>query len=187
MISWTSTGATSCISHNFDTKGAISGSKVVVFKTTTKILVIGTGPGGKDSADVTVNIKEIMRLGSYYQGGIIFFVDDTGQHGLIAAVIDQTDSTKGANWWNAVMLCQNYRGGGFTDWRLPNKDEERLLYQNRKLVGKFVGPKYDPHGIYWSSTELDSNWSFAISFNDNGKESWSFKEGTPNTRAIRSF
>lgn len=33
-----------------------------------------------------------LKIGDTYQGGIVFFVDNTGQHGLIAAKEDQTAS-----------------------------------------------------------------------------------------------
>jgi len=36
------------------------------------------------------------RLGENYGGGIIFWIDDTGQHGLISSLSDQ--STKGIGW-----------------------------------------------------------------------------------------
>jgi hypothetical protein len=33
---------------------------------------------------------------------------------------------------NAKSFCENYRGGGYTDWRLPSQDELGLLYDRRK-------------------------------------------------------
>jgi hypothetical protein len=32
------------------------------------------------------------------------------------------------NWYNAKNYCENYRGGGYTDWRLPTLDELKKLY-----------------------------------------------------------
>ena len=32
------------------------------------------------------------------------------------------------NWYNAKNYCENYRGGGYTDWRLPTLDEMKKLY-----------------------------------------------------------
>jgi hypothetical protein len=33
---------------------------------------------------------------------------------------------------NAVSYCQNYRGGGYTDWRMPTRDELAGLYDRTK-------------------------------------------------------
>ena len=38
------------------------------------------------------------------------------------------DNGESVNWASAVSYCENYRGGGFTDWRLPKMDELEGLY-----------------------------------------------------------
>jgi hypothetical protein len=32
------------------------------------------------------------------------------------------------NWANAKSYCENYRGGGYADWRMPTQDELAGLY-----------------------------------------------------------
>jgi len=32
------------------------------------------------------------------------------------------------NWPNALSYCQNYSGGGYTDWRMPTLAELSSLY-----------------------------------------------------------
>ena len=32
------------------------------------------------------------------------------------------------NWQNAKSYCENYRGGGYRDWRMPTQDELASLY-----------------------------------------------------------
>jgi tetratricopeptide (TPR) repeat protein len=86
-----------------------------------------------------------IRIGAHYGGGIIFYVDGTGQHGLIAAIEDQGRG----NWYDAVNLCRNYRGGGYTDWFMPSNSQIRLLYSQKNAVGGF---RQDSNA-YWSSTE----------------------------------
>jgi len=50
--------------------------------------------------------------------------------GLMWAV---KDNGKNINWHNAKNYCENYRGGGYTDWRLPTQDELADLHdRNRK-------------------------------------------------------
>jgi hypothetical protein len=52
------------------------------------------------SSTVTFNSGNAgFYVGEPYQGGIIYYVDPTGQHGLIAALADVGDST-GTQWWN---------------------------------------------------------------------------------------
>jgi len=39
------------------------------------------------------------------------------------------DNGRDINWQNACSYCQNYRGGGHTDWRLPTFSELKGLYK----------------------------------------------------------
>jgi hypothetical protein len=39
------------------------------------------------------------------------------------------------NWANAKSYCENYRGGGYTDWRMPTQDELARLYDSA-LTGR---------------------------------------------------
>lgn len=34
------------------------------------------------------------------------------------------------NWEDAQSYCENYRGGGYTDWRMPTQDELAELYDS---------------------------------------------------------
>lgn len=38
------------------------------------------------------------------------------------------DNGSGINWANAKSYCENYRGGGYSDWRMPTQDELAELY-----------------------------------------------------------
>jgi len=50
-----------------------------------------------------------LAIGQSYQGGIIFWLDDTGQHGLIAATADQSE---GITWYNGTYRCTGTTGTG---------------------------------------------------------------------------
>ena len=42
------------------------------------------------------------------------------------------DNGKNVNWQDAKSYCENYRGGGYTDWRMPTLDELEGLYDEGK-------------------------------------------------------
>jgi len=43
------------------------------------------------------------------------------------------DNGSNINWANAKGYCENYRGGGYTDWRMPTQDELAGLYDSSKI------------------------------------------------------
>lgn len=43
------------------------------------------------------------------------------------------DNGSDLNWKNAKSYCNNYRGGGYNDWRMPTQDELATLYDASKL------------------------------------------------------
>ena len=150
-----------------------------------------------------------LTIGQSYQGGIIFWLDATGQHGLIAATADQST---GIQWYNgtytttnavrdgigagmynteriianqstgsyAAQLCANYQGGGYGDWYLPSKYELNLLYAQKIAVGGFAS------AYYWSSTEYNNGSAWNQLF-DNGYQYLYNKNYTYYVRAIRAF
>jgi len=42
------------------------------------------------------------------------------------------DNGSNINWQNAKSYCENYRGGGYADWRMPTQDELAGLSDRRK-------------------------------------------------------
>jgi hypothetical protein len=151
-------------------------------------------------------------IGDNYGGGIIFWLDTSGQHGLIAATDDQST---GIQWYNgantvtnavrdgigagkinteriivnqgagayAAQICANYQGGNYGDWYLPSKYELNLLYAERATVGGFNEGSFG----YWSSTENDVNWAWRQFFSEGNQDGNSSKHFTNNVRAVRAF
>ena len=118
-------------------------------------------------------------IGDKAHGGIVFYVDENGENGKVAALEDQTS---GASWEKAKDLCNNFDGGGFYDWYFPSKAELLLMYTNlrKENLGDFTGV------AYWCSTEIDSSYANMLIF-ATGLETGSGKGASLCARAIRSF
>jgi hypothetical protein len=148
-------------------------------------------------------------LGQSYAGGVVFYVDGTGQHGLVAAPSDQgaapwgcagtsvaTGTAVGTGAANtAAMIASCAETGtaarlvdglvlnGYSDWFLPSRDEVGLILSNLQAQG--LGG-IDPWGRYWTSSQWDA--STATLYYVNGR--WAGRDnkawGDP-VRAVRAF
>jgi uncharacterized protein DUF1566 len=87
----------------------------------------------------------------------------------------------------AAGLAKAYKGGGYTDWYLPSKDELNKLYIQKIAIGGFSG------SIYWSSSEdagfPDGAWfqSFADVSLPAGTQTIAVKSYPAFVRAVRTF
>ena len=86
-----------------------------------------------------------------------------------------------ATFENAKKMCEEYRGGGYSDWYLPTEDELNLIYQN--LQKNSEAADLD---VYWSSTSISSNSAHAQQFY-NGTKVRSDKRQILSVVAIRDF
>ena len=80
------------------------------------------------------------------------------------------------NWEDAMADCEALGDG----WRLPDKDELNLLYQNKEAIGGFAT------NYYWSSTEDGSNHAWRQNFYSGGQNNGS-KDFPIYVRAVRAF
>jgi hypothetical protein len=92
----------------------------------------------------------------------------------IIAVQGAPATAYAAGWTRA------YKGGGYTDWYLPSKDELNELFLNQAKIGGF-GPNY-----YWSSSELDAGTAWTQAFDLSSQYAYA-KNGPSDVRAVRSF
>jgi TolB-like protein len=106
-------------------------------------------------------------------GGIIFFAE--------SGVYMECSMDIGSYSWSAAQTAaQNYRGGGFSDWRLPTLGELELMYNNLKTrnLGGFSGD------YYWSSSGAYEN---ALDFSFRGRRISPPRNGLYSVRAVRQF
>jgi serine/threonine protein kinase len=95
-----------------------------------------------------------LKIGQKYQGGIIFYLDDTGKHGKVCSERDIGEF----NWENAVNKCETLNLEGYADWYLPSKVELNSLFNQKIIIGDFA--TY----YYWSSTKYEKNLAWRQSF-----------------------
>ncbi len=115
-------------------------------------------------------------LGQQHQGGIIIFINASGEHGLVTALKEEGKS----NWAAAQRRCASYKVAGFTDWRLPTRDELGVIYDNRKHLGTYT------KGIYWSGTEDGKDIAWGVNF-INGAPGKYDKQSDNSVWAVHAF
>jgi hypothetical protein len=124
------------------------------------------------------------KIGDSYGGGIVFYLDGTGQHGLIVAKTNMTGHSEnkedGVLKWYDAKVAANAFVDGYSDWFLPNKEQLHQLYLNRNAVGGIEDT------YYWSSSESDVNNAWAEYFFD-GKQVAGSKANGSCVRAVRAF
>ena len=112
-------------------------------------------------------------IGELFGGGIVYYVYDNGQHGLIASLNDL--NTNGVVAWSgdttteifsddnydgqsntliiisenstvnkAATLCDSYINEGFSDWYLPSRSELELLAFQYHIINQILLNDGDP-------------------------------------------
>jgi len=80
--------------------------------------------GKRPSVPIANEIKRDGRFIAYDNGTVL----DTRTNLMWAA----KDNGSDINWQGAKSYCENYRGGGYTDWRMPTLEELTGLYDADK-------------------------------------------------------
>ena len=148
-------------------------------KTFVLLLAIFTLVFAACSNGTTVNTNvDNGNVGSKGPGdGIVFFAEGDQFMECSGELGDTT-------WTAALAAASNYKGGGFTNWRLPNRGELDLLYKNleQKGLGGFS------RDWYWSSTDDAANKSYAFAQDFyNGQQGNLLKTSLCGVRAIRFY
>jgi hypothetical protein len=152
----------------------------------------------KNSNGVVVYGNEVsfttssITIGSNYAGGIVFYVDSTGQHGLVCAPSDQGVAEWGCNCFEigglsfslgsgltntnritsiclqngiAAEICSNLQLNGYSDWFLPSINELQLMWNNLRGTPNSPTPNlanFSTQSPYWSSSEPSNYPCYAL-------------------------
>jgi len=152
----------------------------------------------KNSNGVVVYGNEItfttssITIGSNFAGGIVFYVDSTGQHGLVCAPSDQGVAEWGCNCFEigglsfslgsgltntnritsiclqngiAAEICSNLQLNGYSDWFLPSINELQLMWNNLRGTPNSPTPNlanFSTQSPYWSSSEPSNYPCYAL-------------------------
>ncbi|MBN1111960.1 MAG: DUF1566 domain-containing protein, partial [Bacteroidales bacterium] len=179
----------------------------------TNVTVTGSGTSASPYVVNATGGASTLTIGQSYQGGKIFWLDATGQHGLIVATADLGDivwrneydrltgSTGDGLYAGAMnttfivviqMPTNNYAAKACADYSVTDGG---VTYGDWYLPSKYelnllytqktaVGG-FD-YSYYWSSTEYDIYQAFRQNFG-NGEQSGGYKYSTNHVRAIRAF
>jgi hypothetical protein len=158
-------------------------------------------------------------IGELSEGGVIFDIwkDALGkEHGLVAALDDQTDSiywsnidtkavgptarsmSNGSDNTTAIIserghsnsaarLCRNYKNGVYHDWYLPSVAEMNLLYYNRNKVKKAFAICGHPIGAFFYWTSTEYSDANSWTFANLGLPSNDFIYSKYVTMSVRAI
>ncbi len=152
---------------------------------TTKVIVEGT------SQEFHANISSLEKGYTYYVRAYATSHDGTSygdvqtfkypDYVVIDNLMIQTEDLGLVNWNSAKLLCENSRVSGFSDWRLPTKEELSTIYTNRNSVPNLTS------GNYWSSSKTADYYSshYYIDFSTGMVYSAYDSDNKLNVRAVR--
>lgn len=169
----------------------------------------------KNSAGTTYGADKtfsaVYAIGEFMFGGTIFYVDETGDHGLVVSDIDTGrgkwgcypielqgahNGAIGSGYQNtkdivlecpdvgiAAKLCYDLVRNGYDDWYLPSISELGLI----KTLYDMNRSNF-ANSEYWSSTQVDRMYAYTADFYGNVLRAHQIKDRSLiNVRAIRSF
>ena len=133
--------------------------------------------GTSELSSVPYALEATHYVGESYGGGIVFYVYDSGKHGIVTSTMDRSKRIQRQNGTSTVtntvtnridgskintkgisasedaekddvQIYSSYQDSYYSDWYLPSKYELSLLYLNRAVLGGYTN-----FAKGWSTTE----------------------------------
>ena len=129
-----------------------------------------------------------LAIGDIYQGGVIFYLDSSGQHGFVCDFKDLETAEWGCHdtiiagadrmgigegYQNTLDIqsgctvpntaadyCVNSSAQGYSDWFLPSKDELNQIYMHKTTIQLKSEVTAFSTTQYWSSSESNSKHDY---------------------------
>lgn len=123
--------------------------------------------------------------------------DETVADTLTGLMWAARDNGTDISWDDAEEYCENYTGGGYSDWRMPTVVELMSLYDENNSCPARCEPAYSVHitplielscSRVWASERIDSSGARSLSFTSGiastGHEYWSSRSFSKWHRAL---
>ena len=199
-----------------NTPAAADGSETKV-TAGTNVTVTGSGTTASPYVVNATSGGSTLAIGDSYQGGIIFWLDATGQHGLIAATADQNT---GIQWFNGTYRYTGTAGNGLYAGAMNTAmivatqmaDNQsgsfaaKVCADYSVTVGRvtygdwYLPSKYELNllylqkiavggfaSAYYWSSTELNNGNAWLQYFDGGFQYYSYKDNTYRLRAVRAF
>lgn len=168
-----------------------------------------------DGSCILPVIDESLQIGDFYEGGVVIWLNESKDHGVVCATEDLPYTTWGdvssysgtsdsigtgvQNTINianenlvagtAVDQCVNYVSNGYSDWALPSIKELELIATHKTLINNTSiqnGGDLFQWESYWSSTEYGTWEAYSCNINT-GVSTTKTRNNYQRVRAIRAF
>jgi len=120
-----------------------------------------------DGSCIMATVDQSIEVGDFHEGGVVFWIDDSEEHGLVCSVNDvnntdwgnssifaDTHDSIGAGNINTINLeaelnsiyeydtpfhiCIDLSSNDYSDWFLPSSKSLKLISENRSLISATV-------------------------------------------------
>ncbi len=160
-----------------------------------KIVKDGTGTGNFSSyvTGLPKNKAYYVRAYAISEAGVAYGNEVEVRPDFIvltaAKLMVQTKDLGCTDWHTAITMCESSIVGGYTDWRLPTREELMVLYNNKEKIGGFKLGETDNNSntyewYYWSSTYDGAYYSINFSSGKITSDSHNYRNSV---RAVRSI
>ncbi|MFZ7110167.1 MAG: DUF1566 domain-containing protein [Desulfatiglandales bacterium] len=146
-------------------------------------------------------LEKTGREGLYYRDSLQLITDIEEEAKRLARFIDHangtiTDTKTGLMWaaqdngypikWrDALLYCQRFRGGGFSDWRLPTQEELASLYdpKDKNRYGYHITRLIDLTDCCPWASEIRGSEAAVVAFSS-GNRYWGYQSFSSRSRVL---